>query len=249
MLDYHVDGDPQNPTLVLIHRGGTLHRMWEPQLEPLSEHYHIIAPDLYYPGKWGDFTIEQAAQDVLAVIAEETTTPVVLVGMALGAAVALQIAATAPERVRGMVLAAPRVHVPNGAMRFNRLLMRLLPRKTVETSHVRQVRKQFPDTSEEAEREMYKLGRPGLLAVSRAMEGLDFSAALPTLTMPIQVITGENSTTTARTAAEVLARRAPQAMLYTLDGAGQWLNQEQPDTFTQVVLEFVNALPEIEIGG
>lgn len=243
MLDYFTDGEGNSPTLVLIHRGGMLYRMWEPQLGPLAARYHVVAPDLYYPGAWGAFTVERAAEDVLTVFDKLTAGPVVLVGMALGSVVALQIATTHPARVRGMVLGAPRVRVPAGAMRLNRLVMRLLPRRSVETAHVRQGRRALPDLSDAAAAEMGRLGRAGLLAVSRAMEGVDFAGALPALTMPIRVITGADAAETARAAAEVLARRAPAAELHVLPNARHWLNHEQPDAFTQAVIEFVDALP------
>jgi pimeloyl-ACP methyl ester carboxylesterase len=113
---------------------------------------HVIAPDLYYPGKWGDFTVAQAADDVLGLVAELVEWPVVLVGMSLGSAVAMQIAVNAPERVSGMVLGAPRVRVPNGAMRTNRLIMQLLPRKNGRAQPCSQlIAAPTDDLSEEAE--------------------------------------------------------------------------------------------------
>jgi 3-oxoadipate enol-lactonase len=241
-MDYFSDGDVRNPTLVLIHRGGTLHRMWEPQLAPLAERYHVIAPDLYYPGKWGDFTVAQAADDVLGLVAELVEWPVVLVGMSLGSAVAMQIAVNAPERVSGMVLGAPRVRVPNGAMRTNRLIMQLLPRKMVERSHVRSHRSTTDDLSEEAEQDLYRIGRPGLLAASRAMEGIDFSDALPDMTMPIRIVIGQYGSEQARSAATIIARRAPDAHLHMIEDAGNSINLDQPEAFTHAITEFVDSL-------
>ncbi|MEO0562683.1 MAG: alpha/beta hydrolase, partial [Chloroflexota bacterium] len=191
-LEYRTEGDPTHPTLALIHRGGALHRMWQPQIDALAGRYHLILPDLFYPGEWGDFTVKRAADDVRAIITEATDGPVVLAGVALGAAVATQIALDAPDAVRGLVLVGPRVRVAPGAMRVSRTLMRLMPRKMVETQHVKQARR-TTDLSDKAEQELYRLGRPGLLAASRAMEGVDFSDALPRLNVPTLVVVGAHA--------------------------------------------------------
>jgi pimeloyl-ACP methyl ester carboxylesterase len=69
MLAYHLGGDPPNPLLILIHRGGMLHHMWGPQWDDLAARYHIIAPGLVsLPGAGQWLNHEQPAAFTQAVI-------------------------------------------------------------------------------------------------------------------------------------------------------------------------------------
>src|SRR5437763_35214 len=93
------------PAVVLLHAGVLDRRMWAAHLEPLAAAgYRAIAPDL--PG-FGDAPVPAAYTEWLDVLETLDTLGVeraVLVGNSFGGAMALRVAAVAPERVRGLVL-------------------------------------------------------------------------------------------------------------------------------------------------
>src|SRR5689334_13697710 len=104
MLPYDEAGE--GPAVVLLHAGVADRRMWRDQLEPIAAAgYHVIAPDL--PG-FGDAPVppgEQApGMDVLATIDAAGIDRAALVGCSFGGAVALRVAAVAPERVWALAL-------------------------------------------------------------------------------------------------------------------------------------------------
>jgi pimeloyl-ACP methyl ester carboxylesterase len=87
------------PPVVLLHAGVTDRRMWDDML-PLPG-YRAIVPDLPGFGETAPQPGPQAPwEDVLAIAPERFA----LVGVSFGGAVALRIAAVAPERVSALVL-------------------------------------------------------------------------------------------------------------------------------------------------
>jgi esterase len=97
--------------VVLVHGALTDSRIWINVAPELAKRYHVIAVNLrhYYPEKWdgegNDFTYEQHAADVVAMIKKMNLGKVHLVGHSRGGGVAVQIAKTAPEVIKTLVLA------------------------------------------------------------------------------------------------------------------------------------------------
>ncbi len=95
-------GDSKGLPVVLIHAFPMSSALWEPQLEALGA-FRVLIPDLRGFGGTpllGPWLIEHAAADILETVPGEA----VFVGLSMGGYVALQIAAAAPDRVRGLVL-------------------------------------------------------------------------------------------------------------------------------------------------
>ncbi|QGK70510.1 alpha/beta fold hydrolase [Allosaccharopolyspora coralli] len=103
-------GDPEAPPVVLLHGIGRSLEDWAPQYPLLATDHYVIAPDL--PGFGlseptpGPTTLESLADDVLALVDSiGETRPVHVAGNSLGGAVAMRVAAMAPERVSSLLLA------------------------------------------------------------------------------------------------------------------------------------------------
>jgi len=96
----------EGPAVVLLHAGIADRRMWRPLMPVLGEAgYRVVALDL--PG-FGYSSVPTEAEcpwrDVLESLDEIGVDRFALVGNSFGGAVAMRIAATAPERVSGLVL-------------------------------------------------------------------------------------------------------------------------------------------------
>jgi pimeloyl-ACP methyl ester carboxylesterase len=96
------------PVIVLIHgiTGSSL--TWEEVIEPLAEHYTVVAPDLLGHGESakprGDYSLGAYAsgvRDLLQAIGHDRAT---VVGHSLGGGVAMQFAYQFPERCERLVL-------------------------------------------------------------------------------------------------------------------------------------------------
>lgn len=110
-LHYEDQGDPGAPAIVLLHDAGTDSRMWPAVAAPLSAGYRVIAVDMRghgassSPGTPANWTLDDFAADVAAILGHEGVDFCVLVGCGFGGAVALQFAVTWPGSLAGLVLA------------------------------------------------------------------------------------------------------------------------------------------------
>ena len=97
--------------IVLVHDRGVDRRMWTPQTEALSRDYRVIVYDQRGHGRSNRSGTEPyvPAADLAALIAELDLDRIVVVGLAGGAARALELAVADPSRVAGVVLACPDV--------------------------------------------------------------------------------------------------------------------------------------------
>lgn len=97
--------------LVLVHGLGGSALNWIELAPALARRHRVIVPDL--PGHGGSAArpglsrIGPLADCVARVLEDEEAAPAVLVGHSLGGLVSLRVALRAPDRVRGLVLAAP----------------------------------------------------------------------------------------------------------------------------------------------
>ena len=100
-----LDDRGTGPAVVLLHAGIADHTMWTRQLRSLADAgYRALAPD--FPGFGNAPRASTAApwSDLLETLDERGAGEAVIVGCSFGGAVALRLAAIAPERVAGLVL-------------------------------------------------------------------------------------------------------------------------------------------------
>jgi pimeloyl-ACP methyl ester carboxylesterase len=106
-----VDVGAGEPAVLLLH-GNSGHKevfLW--QIEALSPHYRVVAPDLLGHGRSDDavdpsrdYSLGGHARYLAELVASLRVGPVVVVGTSLGGHIALELAALLPE-VRGLMLA------------------------------------------------------------------------------------------------------------------------------------------------
>src|SRR4051812_46896459 len=86
-IDYEHRGDDHAPALVLLHGFPLDSRMWREQLGALSRVWRVVTPDFRGFGKsseTGPFTIEQLADDVMALTEQLKLGRFVLGGLSMG---------------------------------------------------------------------------------------------------------------------------------------------------------------------
>lgn len=107
--DISGSGEP----VVLLHAGICDHRMWDPQWPHIAQRYHAVRLDLPGFGRSTLPSVAFAQHDVVLRLMDHLgINRAVLIGASFGGGVALDVALVAPDRVRGLILAAPAV---NGA--------------------------------------------------------------------------------------------------------------------------------------
>ncbi len=99
----------QGPVIVLGHSYLWDSRMWVPQIEVLSQSYRCIVPDLWGHGDSDSApantrTLQDYAQQVLALLDHLDIDQFVLVGLSVGGMWGTELVSLAPSRVKGLVL-------------------------------------------------------------------------------------------------------------------------------------------------
>jgi pimeloyl-ACP methyl ester carboxylesterase len=106
----------QGIPLVFIHQVATDRRVWQHQRTSLSSQYLTFTLDILGHGTQGwpldEISIEQAAVHVQRLLEQVVPGEAFLVGVSMGAAVAMRCALNAPSLVRGLILISPwtRIH-------------------------------------------------------------------------------------------------------------------------------------------
>lgn len=111
-------GGGEGTPVVLVHGSTNDYRIWNAQFSVFSASYRVVAVSLrhFYPERWDgtgtDFSIEQHAQDVAALIKKLNLGKVHLVGHSRGGAVAVEVAKSHAEVIRTLVLPDGGIKMP-----------------------------------------------------------------------------------------------------------------------------------------
>jgi pimeloyl-ACP methyl ester carboxylesterase len=115
--------------LVFIHQVATDRRIWQHQLAPLADDYLTVAVDILGHGEQGwpldQMSIGRAAVHLQRLMEQVVPEPAFLVGVSMGAAVAVQCALIAPSLVRGLILVSPWIRISEHTKSLINRLFRL----------------------------------------------------------------------------------------------------------------------------
>jgi pimeloyl-ACP methyl ester carboxylesterase len=97
--------------LIFIHQAATDRRIWQRQCVYFAQRFRVITVDVLGHGQiaWPphEVSIEQAARGVQQLMERLHTGPAFIIGVSMGAAVAVRVAFEAPALVHGLGLASP----------------------------------------------------------------------------------------------------------------------------------------------
>jgi epoxide hydrolase 4 len=176
--------------VILLHGFPEFWYSWRHQLEPLGQHFHVIAPDLRgynlsdKPPRVADYRIDEIVADVLGLMDHFGVKQAAIVGHDWGAGVAWSIAQKHPERVsRLAVMQVPLPAVWRQNMSLRQLLrswymfffqIRHLPESLIRRQNFRALEQSFQDnvarkgsfTAEDVERYKEAARQPGALTAA-----------------------------------------------------------------------------------
>jgi len=246
--------------VVLLHGSFCDHRSWRRQVPALAARHRVIAPCLrhYHPEPWdgrgGDFTIEQHAADVAALIVSLGLPAVHLVGHSRGGAVALTVARRHPRLAATLTLADPRGLEPllpdtpeSRAMERELQLQFDVLRASLARGEVERAAREFVDALGGAGAWERRPPEERELFLDNLATAVDTGAApavaaddIARLEMPLLLITGERSPR--RYGAMFAAMRAcrrgiPEPVV--IPAAAHAMQRENAERFNDVLLAFL----------
>lgn len=261
----HYVEEGQGPPLVLIHGFFAWSFTWRKNLPALAERFRTFALDLRgfgfsARGSAGPYGLDDQARLVGAFLDAQGIERATVIGHSMGGEVALRLALLQPHRVRGLVLVAPSALVRRRPGRLERLLVpvpgvgplavrllimnrRFAARALRESYYRKEVA--TPDAVAGYLRPASVRGSARTLAAM--LRQLDFGGAsdrLGEVSQPTLIVWGENDPWLPFAHAERLAALLPHARLVGFPECGHVPPEEYPERFHQVVLPFLESLPD-----
>ena len=235
-------------TVLCIHDAAGNGNVFTGVLDALADRHRPIAFDLPAHGRSGGLdslgAIPAMAAQARALADRLELTSPVLLGDGMGAAVALEAAATWPDWPAAVVVAGGASATPAPS--------------PAEIDQLRQVtagraRRQFdttgyaPDTAraiyQQAFGEWIKTDPRATIGDLEALAAWDGPARLGAIVAPVVVVVGEHEPPDARAAAEALAGAVRSGRVVTLAGAGRRGVIEQPATLAEIVAGAAEGVP------
>lgn len=263
-VHYKMAGEGE-PVFVLLHGFGASTFSWREVMGPLSEVGTVVAFDRPgfglterpMPGEWEDrspYAPEAQADLTVGLMDALGIERAILVGNSAGGTVALLTALTYPERVEGLVLVDAAVYVGGGTPGWLRPLLNtpqmrhlgsLLARR-IQDWGVDFARSAWHDPSGITPEVWEGYTRPlraqnwdrALWEVTRASHPLDLPERLDEVTVPALVITGDDDHIVPTEQSVRLAQELPQADLAVIPNCGHVPQEECPEPFLEVLLEW-----------
>ena len=257
-IAYRVDGDraTTRPWLVFAHALGHDHSMWDAQVEEFGRACNILRYDLRGHGgseaPRGDYTLEQMADDLRALLDHLSIRRCHFVGLSLGAMVGQLAAIRTPLRIASLTLAG-------AACRFSPQMQPQWARRVAAVRSPLGMDAIIDATISGWFTAAFFAGRPGDLTRAvqvlrrtpvhgytgaiAAMSRADLASRLSAVGCPVLVITGDDDRLSPLAYAEQILLHIPQATLRRIPGASHLSNVEQPADFNDALREFLATGP------
>jgi 3-oxoadipate enol-lactonase len=249
MARLHVEtrGDPNAPSLVLVHALGTDHRFWEEAVADLSHDFHCVTPDLQAAGRTpipaSPVDAERHAADLAEMIYERDLGRVVLAGCAIGGMVAAICAANNPDICAGLVMTNPGLR--------NQDEVKVMLRARTDTVREHGMSVLLPGAPEKSFHEMPRDDRfarfvkrygaqdpEGYASSVLGFLDIDIRPVLPRLKCPLLLIPGGKDILMPPEGAGEIAERVPHAEILPFDDTAHFIPYQAPDRFAAVLRRF-----------
>jgi pimeloyl-ACP methyl ester carboxylesterase len=215
---------------------GSSARMWRAQAATLADRYRLVIPDL--PGHAANtdrFTIDGAVEQARGLL---DGAPAYVVGVSLGAVVALKLALSDPGAVAGLMVSGATVRAPRFGAAVQRAITMTMPLSLTARMSASIVKPVDVADRTTLVSDIRRAGKRTQLDALREFSLLDLRPALDRIGVPTLVCCGSRDRANL-TSARVLAQTIPTATLRIIPDGGHLWNLQQPSLCTQIINEAV----------
>lgn len=233
--------------VLLLHGIGGSHASFRAQLGALAWAHRVLAWDAPGYGASADPASAPGMSGYASAAASVLDEPAHVVGVSWGGVIATRLAVEHPERVRSLTLADSTRGSGRTADGAAAMLARAgeLGRLGAEEFARRRAPRLLapgaaPDLLDALVRIMSGVRLPGYRFAAEAMAETDHTGQLARIDVPTLVVVGEHDQVTGVAESRRLAEGIPGARLEVITAAGHAANQERPDEFNRLLLEFAD---------
>lgn len=239
----HYETHGSGAPVLLTHGVGATSRMWDEQVEELTNRYRLILWDLPGHGQseppGSPITTDSLTQDMLAILDAVDASRAALIGLGPGGLMSLRFWHAFPDRVRGLVLIGTMPGLRNGPARqiWNGQVEELVA--AVERDGLDAL-----EGGAEVDPRLHACPL-GLAAAARAILTQTDDGALPwldTVDVPVLIIVGSEDTPNL-SAAHYMARTIPRAREIVIPRANHAANIHKAAATNAAISEFLGRLP------
>lgn len=256
-----------HPPIVLVHGSLCDYRYWEPQIDAIAEHRHVVSVSLphYFPvaeqhARTG-FGIQPHVDALLALIHEQRWGQVTLVGHSRGGCVAFHLASQDPSVLNSLVLADPGgqpakpttagepIPAPRNAA-YEANDPRMLATALIERGEIDNGLEMFvnavsrPGFWDRSGAEFKTMARDNAHTLSMQIRDVlpFYTRALSSMvTVPTLILNGDKSPPGFLATSATLSDWMPYARRSIIRGASHGMNLSHASEFNRQLLEFVGA--------
>lgn len=242
-----VTGRSDGPAVVFSNSLGSTHRMWDPQLAAFEERFRVVRYDTRGHGQSpvpeGPYTIDDLADDVVALLDTLGIERAHVVGLSLGGMTAMRLSARNPQRVDRIALLCTATHMPpSSAWTERAAAVRTHGSAAVAESVVgRWFTPGFlaADPGRKAAYQQMIAATPaeGYAGCCEAIAALDLRADLARITAPTLAIAGTDDPATPPDRLAEITAAVRGARLVQVTPGAHLANVEQADAITPTLLE------------
>ncbi len=259
-IHYQAGGRRGAPAVLMIQGLGADKHGWDMQRFILARRYRVIAFDNRGAGRsdkpFTAYSIEQMADDAVAVLNHEGVDAAHVVGASMGGAISLVMALRHPTRVLSLTLACTACR--------NQPWRRELLERWMEAAQERGMGSMTREAARwvMAPRSFRRLvpafGWLGPLAMGRPTHSFvaqvrailatadELADDLHLITVPTLVMVGNQDILTPRGDSEEIADGIPDAELVVISGAAHGFMIEHASTFNRILIEFLNRVTKLQ---
>lgn len=248
------NGAPARRTVVLSHALGCDLSMWDGLARTLPDDCRVIAYDHRGHGgsdaPAGPYSMADLADDAARMLEELKTGPVVWVGLSMGGMVGQELALRHPALVQALVIANSTSSYPDAARAMWDQRIGTVRAGGTQAIADAVMGRYFHDDFRAASaatvarfrQRLVSTDTEGYIGCCAAVGGVETTARLPQLAMPVLVIAGELDQGTPLAMSQTMAEAIPGAKLVVLPDASHLAAIEQPAAFARAVREFLAGL-------
>jgi pimeloyl-ACP methyl ester carboxylesterase len=239
--EVHCKGDP----ILLSHGYSATAKMWEKQVEALSDRWRVIVWDMRghglsdSPDDPGRYSEEATVGDMAALLDEIGARTAVIGGLSLGGYMSLAFNARLPERARALMLFDTGPGYKSETARAGWNQNAEARAQALETQGLAALGGRSREVSATQHR-----SAKGLALAARGMLAQRDDRvirSLPEIRVPTLVLVGADDTPF-HAATDYMAAKIPGAKKVVIPGAGHAANIDQPEAFNRAVIDYLESL-------